>query len=103
MTVTKGKELVGYVLSVLGVYRVVSLSISSDFCASVLDGTIVNPANDGDTCRLHQYRTGDVVECLDIMQTQAKTNNSRTQLVFFGDSRIRQHFILFKSVRHFCL
>jgi hypothetical protein len=40
-------------------------------------------------CRLHHYRTQDVVRCLDVMSS---STNRKLHLVVIGDSRMRQQF-----------
>ena len=46
-------------------------------------------------CRLHQYRSQDVVHCLDKMSS---STNRKLHFVVLGDSRMRQQFFEFLSV-----
>ena len=46
-------------------------------------------------CRLHQYRSQDVVHCLDKMSS---STNRKLHFVVLGDSRMRQQFFELLSV-----
>jgi hypothetical protein len=46
-------------------------------------------------CRLHQYRSQDVVRCLDVM---VSSTNRKLHFVVIGDSRMRQQFFELISV-----
>ena len=69
----------------------------SFFCDLVLHKENVDPKLGWDTepnCHLHDYTNVDVVECLNLMSSHSTFSRNRPlNLVFMGDSRLRQHYM----------
>ena len=85
---SKSVLLVALFVLVLGTAR---CSVDQNSCESIFHRESFDP-NDGwgkSGCRLHKYLAGDVVKCLNAMQS-AESDSSRPKFVFFGDSRTRQ-------------
>ena len=70
---------------------------NSFFCDLVLHKENVDPKLGWDTepnCHLHDYTDVDVVECLSLMSSHRTFSRNRPlNLVFMGDSRLRQHYM----------